>query len=42
MQPFIINNEKGAGRIGEIVKNIKLGDAHEQKTRLYENNKSKE
>jgi hypothetical protein len=40
--PFIINNEKGAGRKEEIVKNTKLGDAHEQKTKLSENNKSKE
>ncbi len=35
-------NEKGAGGKKEIVKNKKLGDAHEQKTKLSENNKSKE
>ncbi len=40
--PFLLNSEQGDVRKGEIVKNTKLGDALEQKTKVYENNKSKE
>jgi hypothetical protein len=31
--PFLLNNEQGDVRKGEIVKNIELGDTHELKTK---------